>query len=71
MVEIKVDNDDGTKNWDNRAFVAVFAERLIGGTKKTLLSKVKGNPEFAKLVAKEWDVQMRRSRARRKREKKS
>jgi len=59
MLGIKVDDDDAP-NWENRAFVAVLVEKLIGGTKETLLDKVKGNPEFAKLVAKEWDAQTRR-----------
>ena len=55
LVELKCDNKDGTINWRRRAKIAVLVHMMCKGTKKALLSQIKSDPKFKKLVSTEWD----------------
>ena len=61
MLKIKVDNDDGTINWAQRARLVVLVAKMLKQTKKQMLAsmQVSGltcpDPKFVRRVSKVWD----------------
>jgi len=66
MLKIQVDNEDGTIDWEQRARVAILIERMVGGTKKTLMAKLNdpplGDPGFPAIVERIWDETSKRGK---------
>ena len=56
MLEIKIDNADGSINWDNRAFTLVVAGKLSNMSLKSILIQIKDNKILTDLVKKKWFV---------------
>jgi hypothetical protein len=62
VLKIKVDNDDGTINWAQRARLVVAIAKMLHQTKKQMIASMllpgvsEPDPKFVKRVSKVWDT---------------